>query len=60
MVMKSIKKGKYPDTKLIVRVVLTAIILGLGIWIWSSDLKLFSKIFVSLVSVSVLYTIFKD
>lgn len=58
--MKSIKKGKYPDTKLIVRVVLTAIILGLGIWIWSSDLKLFSKIFVSLVSVSVLYTIFKD
>jgi len=58
--MKTIKPGKYPDTKVIVQTVLTLIILGLGIWIWSSDAKLFSKALISVVSVYVLYTIFKD
>lgn len=58
--MKIIKPGKYPGTKVIVRTVLTLTILGLGIWIWYSDVKLFSKVFVSVVSVYVLYTILKD
>lgn len=52
--MKTIKPGKYPDIKVIVRIILTIIIVGLNIWIWTDDMRISAKFLATVASLYVL------